>query len=466
MAIDQNALTAALQGGYLRSAARILGVKHPGQVTTKDLVDLCNVAIKSETSGIQLAKTINRKYGWQHETKTEFDPFAEIAPGPILPPLPAPVQPAPDTAAVRAMITELVERGMLKPLQDAIGKMDGDLRKEMEALKAEMPDEENLLSRIEAVADRLIKQRMPTDLVVTMPGEAPKPLGLAHHRTADIIKAVAAGVNVYLHGPAGSGKTTAAQNTAEALLVPFYFAAKVESEYLLLGFKDARGETVRTQFREAYEHGGLFLFDEMDASSPAAIVALNAALANGVCPFPDGTIKRHANFHCIGAGNTTLNGANRQYVGRTQMDAASIDRFAFIEFGYDEVLELELASNKDWCRTVQGYRHAVAERQLPHLITPRATYDGCKLLAAGFDQDTVEGMCVFKGLDADTVKQIKDAARKSEVNPISDAQKTRIARDEIAKVQTRIKPGFEISIDEFRNLKEVEKILRDKRIGK
>lgn len=253
------------------------------------------------------------------------------------------------------------------------------------------------------------KASEPVTLVIERPNMPDYPVGLVHRMTPLIIKALAAGENVYLHGPAGSGKTTVAQKAAQVFNLQFYFAAKVESEYLLLGFRDARGETVRTQFREAYENGGLFLFDELDGSSPAAIVALNAALANGVCPFPDGIVNRHADFKCIAAGNTKLRGATGAYTGRSQLDAASIDRFVFIEFNYDEAMEYELASHKGWCAYVQAVRKAVKARSMDDdiLITPRATISGCNLILAGFDAETVKRMTVFKGLDADTIGQIE-----------------------------------------------------------
>ena len=56
------------------------------------------------------------------------------------------------------------------------------------------------------------------------------------------------------------------------------------------GFIDAQGRIVNTEFRKAYEHGGLFLFDEIDASFPQAILAFNAALAND---FMDFQIKKY-----------------------------------------------------------------------------------------------------------------------------------------------------------------------------
>lgn len=321
-----------------------------------------------------------------------------------------------DMSAIRGMIKTEVREGALQPLQAALDTVHDELSERITGVSTEV--EVNVLATMRPLirnmardaAAEALKSLTPTRLEITRP-DTPDvtKLGLVHRDTAKIINALSAGVNVYLHGPAGSGKTTVARKCAEAFGLQFYFAAKVESEYQLIGFKDAKGDTVRTQFREAYEHGGVFLFDELDASSPSAVVALNAALANGICPFPDAIIARHKDFYCIGAGNTKLTGASRQYAGRNQLDAASIDRFAFIEFGYDDDLERALATDGDWVTYVQRARYVVAERQLPHLITPRATYDGCKLLSAGFDRETVAAMVVYKGLDADTVTQIKGA---------------------------------------------------------
>lgn len=328
----------------------------------------------------------------------------------------------PSLDAIRDMIVTEVREGALEPLQHAMETLAEETGEALSThgrnlleLREKLTDD--FADMAYAAAVEALKSLTPTRLEIARNTAGPTiSLGLVHRDTAKIINVLSAGVNVYLHGPAGSGKTTVARKCAEAFSLQFYFAAKVESEYQLIGFKDAKGDTVRTQFREAYEHGGVFLFDEMDemdASSPAAVVAMNAALANGVCPFPDGIVQRHADFHVIGAGNTKLTGANRQYAGRNQLDAASIDRFAFIEFGYDDELERALATDLAWCSYVQRVRAAVAERGLNHLVTPRATYDGCKLLAGGFDWDYVARMCVYKGLDDDTMGQIERIARKA-----------------------------------------------------
>jgi cobaltochelatase CobS len=387
-------------------------------ITDDELAHLYATARKNQNGALGLARTIRNRL-----EATEHNPLLDDAPKAHCPWCGAaedhtalgqcPKDTPPPSQEPRTEAKE--ETGTPTPSVD-LEALDGRII-ELSAATAKAVSDERLSDALNGLEDLVAKEAMraveavqPLSLIVTLPEAVPVPLGTVHWRTPKLIEMVAAGVNVYLHGPAGSGKTTGAQKVAEAFKLPFYFAAKVESEYLLLGFRDAQGNTVRTQFREAYEHGGVFLFDEMDASAPGAIVAINAALANGFCPFPDGTIQRHKDFKCIGAGNTVLTGANRKYTGRSQMDAASIDRFAFLDWGYDAQLEIALATNKDWGLYVQRVRAAIAKRGLDHLVTPRATIDGCKLLNAGMDWEDVETSVIWKGLDADTVEAIKREA--------------------------------------------------------
>jgi MoxR-like ATPase len=214
-----------------------------------------------------------------------------------------------------------------------------------------------------------------------------------------------------LVGPAGSGKTTLCEQVAEALNLRFYFTGAVASEYKLSGFVDAQGRVVSTAFRDAYTNGGLFLFDEVDASMPQAIMAFNAALSNGHCDFP-GDIeptKRHPDFRVIAAANTFGRGADRQYVGRNQLDAASLDRFVVVNMDYDNVLERALAGNRDWTKRVQRIRREIQKQQIRHIVSPRASIQGAKLLAVGFSIDEVLDATVWKGLDADTKSRIISA---------------------------------------------------------
>lgn len=214
-------------------------------------------------------------------------------------------------------------------------------------------------------------------------------------------------LNSWLAGPAGTGKTTAAKMVAKALSLSFYFNGAIDSPYKLTGFTDANGHTVRTPFREAWEKGGVYLFDEVDASSPGAILEFNAALANGVCSFPDAIVERHADCIIIAGANTTGLGASLEYVGRMKQDAAFLDRFVVIEWPLDPALESAICANDNWTARVRMVRERVKARGIKGaLITPRATVYGEALLAAGIDQKTVEALTLRKGMADDVWGQV------------------------------------------------------------
>lgn len=324
------------------------------------------------------------------------------------------VRPSDDSPAITITATTVTERPSLPA---AAPSSKAAVLQQMQALmeQALTTSDEASLSRDEIIG--LIEQYSvrPVEKTITIVSpDGIKKLGdkLVHERYETVLKAVANDVPVMLVGPAGSGKTTLCEQVAEALDLRFYFTGAVASEYKLSGFVDAQGRIVSTAFREAYKNGGLFLFDEVDASMPQAIMAFNAALANGHCDFP-GDIeptKRHPSFRVVAAANTFGRGADRQYVGRNQLDAASLDRFAVIELDYDETMETALAGNKQWSKRIQRIRKEIQKQQIRHIVSPRASILGAKLLAAGFSTDEALEATVWKGLDHETKARIVCAA--------------------------------------------------------
>ena len=252
--------------------------------------------------------------------------------------------------------------------------------------------------------DRLTAARPIILTVQSSEGTHTVTMGPQHHMFTRLLKLCAVrksngdALNLWVTGPAGSGKTTAAANCAKALQLPFHFTGAVKDEFKLLGFTDAHGRTVRTAFREAYEHGGIFLFDEIDGCDAGALLAFNAALANGECDFPDMCVKRHANCIIIAAANTWGSGPTAKYMGRAKLDAASLNRFVMLPWEYDETLELATSGNADWARKVQAMRKRVTDLGIDHVVSPRATYDGAALLANGFSEADTAAMCIRAGL--------------------------------------------------------------------
>lgn len=300
-----------------------------------------------------------------------------------------------------------------EPVKGPVKEMTISESQALATLRALVGKQDLDTDAVQAMIDKAmsgLKAPLPTEIKIIKDGKSVvMPIGLHHTLLPNLIKALSTGCNIMLVGPAGSGKTTLAHQASDALGVNFYFNGAISSEYKLTGFVDAQGRIVSTAFRKAYETGGLYLFDEIDASMPDALLAFNAALANGHMDFPDGTVKRHEQFYCVAAANTFGKGADRVYVGRNQLDAASLDRFIVLNVDYDEKLERALAGNDNWTDKVQGIRKAVYEHKIRHVISPRASINGARMLAAGFKESEVMESVVWKGLDADSVKKIKAA---------------------------------------------------------
>lgn len=241
------------------------------------------------------------------------------------------------------------------------------------------------------------------DIVKELP-EAPR-----HNLFKPILESVNCGIPSALIGPAGSGKSTLAEQISQALDKKFYLQNGVTGTHELTGYLDAYGKYHGTPFRTAFESGGLLLVDEVDTSDPGAFKWINTALANGLAMFPDldTPVKRHPSFCIIIAANTYGTGADRVYVGANQLDASTLDRFVFFDFGYDEKLERLLTNNPDWCNRVQDIRRGVEKEQARIVVSPRATLNGAKLLGAGWEMKDVEKAVIWKGIDPELRTRIE-----------------------------------------------------------
>jgi MoxR-like ATPase len=184
------------------------------------------------------------------------------------------------------------------------------------------------------------------------------------------VKLVACGQEVMLVGPAGSGKSFTSRQIAKALNLNFYatsMSAGVD-ESILQGWllpvgEGGKFEYVYSVFATAFKFGGVMLIDELDAADPNMLLIINDAVANGEFIVPmkheDPVIKRHPDFRLIVAANTFGHGSDRKYVGRNQLDEATLSRFRmgqiFIDF--DEKLEKKIFDER-----VVDYGHTLRKR--------------------------------------------------------------------------------------------------------
>lgn len=242
----------------------------------------------------------------------------------------------------------------------------------------------------------------------------PEPVPVANHlhhkATAEVLTVARLGHPVMMVGPAGCGKTTIGEHVAAALNLPFYITSTVFDTHELMGFVDGYGKYHATPFRKAYEQGGVWVADEIDAWDAAALLAANSALAQGLVTFPDNPepVRRHANFRMIATANTFGKGADRVYVGRNELDAASLDRYAIIEVDYDNAIEMQVCkANIGWLEYVRDVREQVTTHKIRHVVSTRAVGMGAQALAAGLKVDRVRELYVFKGMSKSDRQKLK-----------------------------------------------------------
>jgi cobaltochelatase CobS len=253
----------------------------------------------------------------------------------------------------------------------------------------------------------------------------PKSLPIVHHMAlSDVIIDLETREHVLMVGPAGTGKSMIAKQAADVLKLAYYELSLTAgmTATAITGYMTATGEYVGTLFRHAYENGGIFHFDEFDNGHANTIGAVNAALAGDRAAFPDGMVFRHADFVCIASANTFGRGADRQYVGRQQLDAATLDRFVVEEILIDEALEDAVAEAIGYAHTAEVIKYVRKVRanaeanRMPVIVSPRATYGMCKLLKAGKSWDATVSARLRKGMsDSDWSKITLGAYRPASV---------------------------------------------------
>lgn len=233
---------------------------------------------------------------------------------------------------------------------------------------------------------------------------------IAHVLTSKLHALLEMRNHVWLPGPAGGGKSKAIELASTKLGLTYYCPpiGRETTSSQLMGYFNASGNYVRTPLREAVENGGLVHFEEFDFASPAVGTSTNSVLANDYVGFPDTVVKKHPDFILCASANTYGTGANATYIGSQGLNAATLDRFVFLEWHYDEKMERRIAPNKQWCLHVQSIRAKVNRLGLKHVVSPRATINGGKMVNSKvFAWDEIEKMILFRGLDQITIDKIK-----------------------------------------------------------
>ena len=216
-----------------------------------------------------------------------------------------------------------------------------------------------------------------------------------HLLFAEILPYAKARANMLVVGPAGAGKSHLAEQLAAALGLRFGLISMAgdcsRSEIVgrVMQAGPNAGQYRPSVFVDFFEHGGLLLIDEMDSADANSLLALNAALANGhmsVDCAKRPLRKRHADFIAIAAANTWGNGADRQYVGRSQLDEATLDRFRAATFSMDYDAEIERKlGEKSIVEFAHRIRPLLLSAKFRRIVSTRWIIEASRLARTGIE---------------------------------------------------------------------------------
>jgi len=175
------------------------------------------------------------------------------------------------------------------------------------------------------------------------------------HSKFDYVKRVVeANIPCLIQGPAGTSKSTTAMQVVEALDLKMHSitCTRQTSVNNFLGFLSVTGVYITSQLRQAFEFGGAFVIEEINACDANTLICLNT-IENGFLSFPDKIVHRHKDFRLLATANPNDN----VYSARTNLDFATDDRLLKINFEPDAKLELALTSQEtvDKMKTVRHF---------------------------------------------------------------------------------------------------------------
>ena len=307
---------------------------------------------------------------------------------------------------------EKTEKKTKKPVTTEIEEL-------IEAYVQQVFDPNEMVEAIKTISSEIVKKALEgfkpaaggaSELKIRI-GQKPEiKIGQQPKEFEDVLTLAANGIPCLMVGPAGTGKGTMAREAAKALEAEFFEVNAVQNSYELTGFMDANSHYVETPFYSACKavtsgKKAVFLFDEIDCSTPECLKVFNEALSSFEFTFPNNEHLEFENLVIIAASNTYCTGATSQYVGN-QLDGSTLDRFAVVDVEYDYDTELAITGNdKELVDFVEAFRAACAECHLDFICS----YRSLKRLATmktAMNLKKVLKTCFIKSMALDDLQMI------------------------------------------------------------
>jgi len=225
---------------------------------------------------------------------------------------------------------DLIAQGVATLLQ--AGQQSAEQAAQIQALQQQ-------IQGLEAAVDLL--GSVPVTRIEYTRANPPEPKGTVageHYMFPALLALLAAEPRfpVALLGPAGTGKTTAVSRAAKHLGLPYAITGALLTRWDVEGMQDAHGTYHPSSFYEAFTNGdSVFLFDDFDASSPAAFASLNSIIGGAEGSFCGRMTSPSPGLRMVASCNTWGGSQAHEYTGRERQDAAALDRFVCVTWPPD-----------------------------------------------------------------------------------------------------------------------------------
>lgn len=311
--------------------------------------------------------------------------------------------------------------GEAKAKQDALRKQMAEAEEAEEAARKKQAEAERLRKELDELRKKQEAKRKAREEEERRRREEEEMKNLRHYKTDDLIETLKATGLAYLVGPAGTGKSTLAMDACAELFGVPKDDFKFNEHFAQISFSpdttsgemvgrcDINGVFHRSEVVRVFAEGGLILFDEIDNADASMLVKLNTAIANGTFATPEGLVCRNKQTVIVCTANTYGTGPDAMYVGRTRLDAATLDRFvcSTIEVDYDVKLEKKLArflpeEKRNWLNNfVKTVRDEIKAKHFRRLCSTRFVINAIRWFSQGKDSRFVRDRFLIGWTDAE-----------------------------------------------------------------